>query len=77
MSQAAYCGNLVWTSHALQRFAERAPVMTTAVQRWLQRIADKACEKPAPFTWGKGKKSITVVCSKCMQSDKAVVITVY
>ncbi len=68
---------MVWTNHALQRFAERTPAMTTSARRWLERIAEKADVKPTPFTWGKGKRSITVVCSKCAQTNKTVVITVY
>lgn len=63
------------TEHAAERWLERGIPVTAAVEKWLNKIGQAFTSSPAKFSWGKGRKRITVVG---VMSDKTpVVITVY
>lgn len=63
------------TEHAANRWLERGIPVTTAVEKWLSKIAAKFSTEPKKFSWGKGKKMITVV--GVFSAGMPVIITVY
>lgn len=66
---------LCWTDHAADRFLERGIDLTTAMERWLGRIADKFTPTAKKYTWGKGKRQVTVVGIR--DGSISLVLTVY
>lgn len=63
------------TEHAADRWLERGIPVTTAVEKWLSKIASKFTAEPKKFSWGKGKRMITVVGVN--NGESPVIITVY
>ena len=63
------------TAHAADRWLERGIPVTTAVEKWLTKIGTCFTSEPKKFSWGKGKKMITVVGVN--NGSMPVIITVY
>lgn len=63
------------TTHAADRWLERGIPVTAAVEKWLAKIAQSFTVNPTKFSWGKGKKKITIIGA--LSANTPVIITVY
>ena len=65
-----------WTDHAAERFLERGIDLTTRMVKWLDRVTKTFTSDAQKYTWGKGKKQITIVGKKS-DDGNSIILTIY